>query len=215
MKFGIIVPLHITAIQDIYMANYQSRFINKCSSYFDVVGCMSIDKDDTGCFNNLNEIDQHIIDLRNLNNYGIVLPTNKMLEYMKLQNVDYVLRITQDTQINIDKCTELFKDVNGDCIIGGYDMCNNISKYLKEINVEQDGDYKFVQGNFILASSRLWYEYYRKIPESVKHYCDDSIFSYLVEINGVEPKFVGKWDEQLIWKHNRTRDVYYLESLYR
>ena len=216
MKIGIFVPLHITAIQDVYMANCQSRFIERCSREFDVVSAMTIDHDATSKFDSINEISCALIDMRSADGYGIVQPTLAALDFMSIHKPDIILRITQDTQvIDFDSFVELI-NISSDGLVGGYDECDNIGNYLQEIDiVQEDKNYRFVQGNFVLASVNLW-EYYKKIPVSVKHYCDDSLFSYVVEHEtGNSPIFVGRWDEQKIWRHNRTRNIYYLESLFR
>jgi hypothetical protein len=217
MKLAIFVPLHINEIEDIYMANCQSRFIDKCKQKFEVISVMTIDEDKTNKFDHMNEVSCHMIDMRKSGNYGIVNPTIVSLNYCFDYKPDIIVRITQDTQIiDFDSFVHTIDTFPEQGVVGGHDECSDISDYLAEINIIQaNKKYKFVQGNFIAASSNLWL-YYKKLPQSVKHYCDDSIFSYLVEYEaGVVPTFVGRWDEQKIWHHNRTKDVYYLESLFR
>jgi len=213
MKLGIFTPLHIKSIENIYMANYQYRFMKACDKIFDeVVPLMSIDRDETGKFN-----DMYIIELRGINDYGIVKPTLKAIEYFDAYDLDYILRITQDTHIiDFDEFVKLVNNLESPSLVGGYDICCDIQDYLKEINIYQkDTRYKFVQGNFILASKDLW-EYYKKLPKSVKHYCDDSIFSYLIEHEaGIAPQFIDRWNYQNIWRHDNSKDIYYLESLFK
>jgi len=96
-------------------------------------------------------------------------------------------------------------------ITGGKDTCADIVDYLKELGITmEDKRYSFVQGNFILACYHTWITYYTMLPKSVRHYCDDSIFSYLAEkTGGVILNFVAP-----VWRHHRTRNIYDLEALY-
>lgn len=218
----IYTPLHIMKIEDIYHANYQSRFHKFCRDQFkDCYTVMTIDTDDTHKFNELfvNTGTREVIDLKHKHSTGIVDPTQCALNHVKDKNINLFLRITQDTQI-IDSnrfITLMNNHINdNNCLVGGSDTCRDIKHYLKQLNIEQINTlYTFVQGNFILASYQLWEKYYMMLPQSVKHYCDDSIFSYLVEHNGTRPHFLCKHDQSTIWKHNRTKDTYHLENLYK
>jgi hypothetical protein len=218
-KIIIHVPLHITAIQDIYMANMQSRFFKECKKYFNVFCIMTIDKDITNKFDDLfvNTSTDKIIDIRKEKPvYGIRNPTTKALECAFSMNCNIFIRITQDTQIfDIEKFVTLINSLSksNKFICGRKDTCSDIKKYLKEIGIEQnDKRYSFVQGNLVIASIELWEQEYKRIPKSVQHYCEDSIFSYLCQYSSkVNPTFINND----FWRENRTRDIYYLESLYQ
>ena len=220
MRIALFVPLHITAIQDIYMANMQSRFFYYAKKRLDIFSIMTIDEDQTNRFYDIADLrgTDALIDLRKENNYGIVVPTLKAIEQVNNEFLpcDIFIRITQDTQItDFEKFEKTIQNLLrlDKFICGRKDTCSDIKNYLKEIEINQIGDsYSFVQGNMIMASLSLWKDYYTKLPQSVKHYCDDSIFSYLCEHKGgIKPIFI----ENDFWKENRTKDVYYLESLYK
>lgn len=223
IKIGLFVPLHITAIQDIYMANMQSRFFAYAKKMLkkkpiDIHSIMTIDEDQTKHFDDIyiNSGTDFLIDMRKDKNYGIVVPTFKSIEKAVSENCSIFIRLTQDTQIvDFDKFINTIEKLqsNSRFICGRKDTCSDIKNYLKEIDIEQENPkYDFVQGNLIIADIYSWVEHYKKLPPSVRHYCDDSIFSYLCEYNGkIKPTFI----EKDFWEENRTKDVYYLESLYK
>lgn len=213
MNLGIYCPLHITSVEDIYHANQQARFFLRCKQDLCALPIFTLDKDKTGCFDRLWRSQGSVfLDLRDKPCTGIVDPTVVALDYIK-DHCDVFMRITQDTQvINFGLFEAHLKMLTGEYIVGGMDECDNITNYLRSIGVEKKpGPYKFVQGNMIISNMSLWQRFYKALPKAVKHYCDDSIFSYLVEHQGgVKPSFVVN----KFWDHNRTKDVYYLESLY-
>jgi len=219
-KIVIFVPLHITSIQDIYMVNMQSRFFSACKKILNVTTIMTLDEDLTGKFKNLyiNTSTDKFIDMTSLSpkNYGIVVPTFKAIDLAAETKADIFIRITQDTNIiDFDAFVNQVKALTQEnrFICGRKDICSDIKKYLLEIDIKQkEEQFSFIQGNFICASFDLWKENYKKLPNSVKHYCDDSIFSYLCEhISGVKPTFINN----TFWEEKRTKDVYYLENLYK
>lgn len=218
MKTLLFTPLHITSIQDIYMARYQARLFRSLQS--ECVGMATLDADNTGKFyellNNKEIIElkfDHFLDMRigGRHSNGIVEPTFAAIDKAVELGCDKMIRITQDTQIlDSNRMMEINRTHNS--IYGGKDTCSDIRRYLAEINVVMQGEkFDFVQGNFIMASTDVWVKYYKKLPTSVRHYCDDSIFSYLAKDGGVELEF----SDDKFWLHNRTRDIYYLESLLR
>lgn len=201
------------------MANMQSRFFAFAKKRLNLHSIMTIDKDDTRHFDDMfiNSATDCLIDMRADKNHGIVVPTFKAIEQVSKEDCDIFIRLTQDTQIvDFDKFEQQIKKLEKLStlfICGRKDTCNDIKDYLKEIDIDQkELSYDFVQGNFIIASFSLWKDCYTKLPESVRHYCDDSIFSYLCEHKGnTKPIFI----ENDFWQENRTKDVYYLESLYK
>lgn len=212
MSISIFSPIHVNNIEDIYMANYQARFFNFLKTNFDIDGYITIDKDSTGKFDELFvNISSTVIDLRDKNPTGIVNPTKNVINLIG-NKTSHMLRVTMDTQIPKDDIIDfinVYKDV-GDVIVGCKDICSNINGYLEELNLETIKTYDFVQGNFIFSSMNMWKTHYINLPKSIKHYCDDSVFTYMVEnISNVKPIFIKDF-----WKHNRTKNIYYLESLY-
>lgn len=215
---GIFVPLHITAIQDIYMANVHSRFFSYCKKYLNVTTIMTIDRDYTNKFDDLyvNTATDHLIDLRDKDSTGIVAPTVCAIDKAADENCSIFVRVTQDTQIvDFGKFISFVQDLcqkERDFICGSKDICRNIKKDLEGVGItQQNSQYAFVQGNMVIASMRLWEKRYKQLPSSVHHHRDDSVFSYLVEhLDNVKPTFIN----MDFWRENRTRDVYYLESLY-
>lgn len=221
MRLFIFTPLHLREVHEIYMARYQDRFMKVCQERFqNCFTAMTIDTDLTGKFDELfSSSVEYLLDMRDQPRTGIVDPTIEILKKAEEWGADIILRITQDTQItDMNKFVNLIYKVastNAPFIFGAPDVCDNIRHYLAEMGIYQVCEkVKFVQGNFVFSTAQLWFDYYRKLPESVKHYCDDSLFSYLVEHKaGVAPQFID-WDNAP-WKHNPTRDVYYLESLFQ
>lgn len=216
-KICLYVPLHITSVEDIYMANMQSRFFHECKNFIpNIITVMSIDKDSTRAFNEkyVNSGTDMLLDMREKTSYGIVEPTFAAIDISEKESADILIRITQDTQIlDIDKLVDTLLDFFADgkrCICGKKDTCSDISNYLSDIGIIQKGRYDFVQGNFIMANTSLWSKRYKMLPDTVRHYCDDSIFSYLCEnIDEIKPTFVKRF-----WEENRTKDILYLESLF-
>lgn len=214
MKLGLFSPIHVKKIEDIYMARYQMRFFREIAKHYDCEYTITLDCDETGKFHQLFGDCSRVIDIRGRDPTGIVKPTLCAIDYFSDKKVTNLIRITQDTQVDSYELIGTFikkYHTYENKIVGCKDRCSDIKNYLSELQIYQDeNEYQFIQGNFILASYNLWQKYYKITSTVVKHYCDDSIFTYLLENReNVKPTFIKDF-----WIHNRTKNIYYLENLY-
>ena len=211
------IPVHITQKADLYAVRLQLRQFRALRERLPALQLIiTLDKDPTGYFNEkvlpavLSTENCEFIDMRESFARGIVAPTRKVIETVP-DNV-LLMRLTQDSYFtSIDALVKHIEDIGDSDIVGGRDVCSDIRHYLKQIGVSMPEErYAFVQGNFILACAAIWRKHYLRIPPSVQHYCDDSIFSYLAEKDGCTLRFVNP----AFWCHNRTRNVYDMEAIY-
>jgi hypothetical protein len=217
-KICLFVPLHITAPEDIYMANMQARFFSFCKTKLHLVSVMTIDYDATTLFDRMfvKSGTDFLIDLRDKPAAGIVFPTFCAIDKAVEHQCEIMVRITQDTSvIDFDRFIALVRKLSAqqtDFICGRKDVCQNIKEHVESLGLKWNMDsYNYVQGNIIIAGTNLWQKRYKQLPPSVRHYCDDSVFSYLLEmLDGVKPIFI----ERDFWYEFRTKDVYLLESFY-
>ena len=200
------------------MANMQSRFFSYCKEHLNAVTIMTIDKDETGRFDELykNTSTDYLIDLRDRESRGIVAPTFCAIDKAADENCDIFTRITQDTQVmNFDRFIRLVQDLSEreePFLCGRQADYGSMKEHLAQLGMTQEEPgYRYVQGNLITASMDLWKRRYKQLPRSVRHYCDDSVFTYMVEhLDNIKPTFI-KWD---FWQEYRTRNIYFLEALY-
>ncbi|MBD3407258.1 MAG: hypothetical protein GF411_14150 [Candidatus Lokiarchaeota archaeon] len=137
---------------------------------------------------------------------GIVNPTIRMIDRLK-NKCQYIMRVTQDTIIDFDEFIKTFDEVDGtdNFICGGKASLNNIQMERTKgranalgISISDGRDY--VQGNVMLAPTRVWLEYYYRVAQVVKHYGDDSLLSRIANKNGIELRFVEKF-----WQHKHIK----------
>lgn len=156
----------------------------------------------------------HFADLRDHPANGIVRPTKHAIQIALDQGVDILVRTGQDMVLtNLPKACRQICQTPENALVGGADVCTNIKGHLSAMGIKQIGDrYKFVQGNWLQATTKVWAENYLRLPDFIRHYCDDSLFSYLLEMerNG---KLCFTPGAEIIHKHRRGESAMYFDSL--
>lgn len=61
--------------------------------------------------------------------------------------------------------------------------------------------YDFISGNWVVATLNTWLNHYHKLPKSINHGVEDTLFSYFVEVlNNGALVFIDNYQD--IWVHN-------------
>lgn len=195
------IPLHIKTQEHRKMLIEKKR-IFKDFNTLDIDVIFTVDKDDF----NSDFSDIPIIDLRKEKSTGIVNPTNKAINYFYKRHGDncFMIRTGQDVQVDIKGMFDHIqwlqkKSFKDEFLAGVFDEWHNdIKNEAKKVNLEvSESKIRFIQGNFMSAPIKVWKNYYLKLPDTINHYKDDSMTSYLLKSSG------GKLEEiNCFWKHN-------------
>jgi len=155
----------------------------------------------------------HVFNLLKYQRKGIVFPTKVAIKYAYslFGNNCLFIRMGQDIDINIDKLINRLNicrhNLNENYIIGKYETEYNFRLCWKCLPAKErnliDDKWRFIQGNLLIAPIQTWNDYYFKLPESIYHYADDSILSWIISShNG---KLIGI---DQFWHHYENNDTW-------
>lgn len=220
MRIGIFTPFHISEEKDVSMFFYHRRLRRTMARMMtamghELVGIGTIDKDATRTFPKNPQYPefQAIGDLRDKPADGIVRPTKWAIKTAEKLGVDILVRTGQDMIVtNPDIACEQILATEPGTLAGSADECGNIRQHLRDLGIKQKGNkYRFVQGNWMQAYLDVWRENYLRLPPKVKHYCDDSVFSYLVEKDR-GGRLVFTPGNRIIHKHRRNEPAKFFDD---
>ena len=209
MNLVIFIPGHVKIIQQVYMLiekqKMRKEILRRKPSWLNVEVWYSCDLWKADAQKRLEnaEFDKvfRIIDYATK---GIVVPTRIaiMSAFQKYKEDCFLIRIGQDVTIDMTKFFERVKSlkhrsISDKFIMGHNDTDRNFTRRWTNPDVEIPQRYTFIQGNFLLAPIKVWYDYYyHGLPKNIVHYADDSVFSFRVE------RAKGKLIEiPSFWKH--------------
>lgn len=106
---------------------------------------------------------------------GIVRPTKYAVGFLS-SKYRWLLRLTWDAELLANHNLNL----NDNCFYGAVrrNGSNLTAEPLRQLGVSKGTvEFDYIDGYAMLATSNWWKDVYVKLPETVAHYCDDSVSS--------------------------------------